>query len=196
MRVLSTPLLALLLAANALLLQGCFPLAAVGVGATALAVDDRRTAGVYLEDENVEWKARALLLQRFKDTHVNVTSFNLHVLLTGEVADEKTKGEIAEAIRGIASVKNVTNELIVGGRSSLAARSSDTLITTSVKTRFLGAKGFSSNHIKVVTEASVVYLMGIVTQQEGDAAAEVARTTSGVLRVVKVFEYTADSRKK
>jgi osmotically-inducible protein OsmY len=83
----------------------------------------------------------------------------------------------------------VTNELTVGGKSSLAARSNDTLITTNVKTRFLGAKDFSSNHVKIVTEASVVYLMGIVTKQEADAATEVARTTSGVSRVIRVFEY-------
>ncbi len=172
-----------------LALQGCFPLAAVGVGATALAVGDRRSTGIYIEDENVEWKVRVILLDRFKNTHVNVTSYNLSVLLTGEVADEKTKIEIGDAIRKVASVKAVTNELVIGGNSSLAGRSNDALITTSVKARFLGAKSFSSNHIKVVTEANVVFLMGIVTKEEADAATEVARTTSGVSRIVKVFEY-------
>jgi hypothetical protein len=104
--------------------------------------------------------------------------------------------DIGEAIRKIGSVKNVTNELTVGGKSSLAARSNDTLITTNVKTRFLGAKGFSSNHVKIVTEASIVYLLGIVTKEEGDAAAEVARTTSGVSRVIKVFEYVDKAPKR
>jgi osmotically-inducible protein OsmY len=177
------------LVASVVMLQGCFPIAAVGVGATALVVDDRRSTGFYVEDENIEWKARSIIIDRFKDAHVNVTSFNLSVLLTGEVSDEKMKADIGEAIRKIGSVKNVTNELTVGGKSSLAARSNDTLITTNVKTRFLGAKDFSSNHVKIVTEASVVYLMGIVTKQEADAATEVARTTSGVSRVIRVFEY-------
>ena len=177
------------LVASVVMLQGCFPIAAVGVGATALVVDDRRSTGFYVEDENIEWKARSIIIDRFKDAHVNVTSFNLSVLLTGEVSDEKMKADIGEAIRKIGSVKNVTNELTVGGKSSLAARSNDTLITTNVKTRFLGAKDFSSNHVKIVTEASVVYLMGIVTKQEADAATEVARTTSGFSRVIRVFEY-------
>ncbi|MCA2996989.1 MAG: BON domain-containing protein [Burkholderiales bacterium] len=177
------------LVASVVMLQGCFPIVAVGVGTTALVVDDRRSTGFYVEDENIEWKARSIIIDRFKDAHVNVTSFNLSVLLTGEVSDEKMKADIGEAIRKIGSVKNVTNELTVGGKSSLAARSNDTLITTNVKTRFLGAKGFSSNHVKIVTEASVVYLMGIVTKEEADAATEVARTTSGVSRVIRVFEY-------
>jgi osmotically-inducible protein OsmY len=173
----------------AITLQGCFSLAAVGVGATALAVDDRRSTGIYIEDENIEWKSRSLILEKFKDAHVNVTSYNLSVLLTGEVPDEKMKADIGESIRKVTSVKGVTNELVIGGKSSLGGRSNDTLITTNVKARFIGAKGFSTNHIKVVTEASVVYLMGLVTKEEGDAAAEVARTTSGVSRVIKVFEY-------
>lgn len=184
------------LMASAITLQGCFPIAAVGVGATALVVDDRRSTGFYVEDENIEWKARTIIVERFKDTHVNVTSFNLGVLLTGEVTDEKMKTDIGEAIRKVSSVKNVTNELTVGGKSSLTARSNDALITTNVKARFIGAKGFSSNHVKVVTEAGVVYLMGIVTKEEGDAATEVARTTSGVSRVIKVFEYVDKAPKR
>lgn len=189
-------LIAASLATAAITLQGCFPLAAVGVGATALVVDDRRSTGFYVEDENIEWKARSIILERFKNAHVNVTSYNLAVLLTGEVADEKTKTELGEALRKIANVKGLNNELSVAGNSSLASRSNDALITTNVKTRFLGAKGFSSNHVKVVTEAGVVFLMGIVTKDEGDAAAEVARTTSGVSRVVKVFEYVEQAPKK
>jgi osmotically-inducible protein OsmY len=182
-------LIAATLVTAATLLQGCFPLAAVGVGATALVVDDRRSAGFYLEDENIEWKSRSVMLERFKNAHINITSYNLSVLLTGEVPDEKTKAEAAEAVRKVPNVKGITNELSIAGNSSLASRSNDALITTNVKTRFLGANGFSSNHVKVVTEAGVVYLMGIVTKAEGDAAADVARTTSGVSRVVKVFEY-------
>ena len=92
-----------------LLLEACVPLVVTGVGATALLVGDRRSTGVYVEDENIEWKARGRLIERFKDTHVNVTSFNLTVLLTGEVPSEQMKLEVADAIRAIPSVKSVNN---------------------------------------------------------------------------------------
>ena len=185
-----------LISAITLLLQGCFPLAATGIGAAVLMVDDRRSTGVYVEDENNEWKARGRLIERFKDVHVNVTSFNLNVLLTGEVPSEQMKQEIGDAIRSIASVKMVTNELSVGGNTAYTARTNDTFITTNVKTRFINNGKFSINHVKVVTEAGTAYLMGIVTREEGDAATELARTTSGVSRVVKVFEYIEPSSKR
>ena len=180
---------ALLFAASTILLQGCFPLAAVGVGATALVLDDRRSTGLYIEDENIEWRARAKLIEKYKDAHINVTSYNLSVLLTGEAPTEDMKKEISAAIRGITNVRSVTNEITVGGNSSLASRSSDTIITTNVKARLINNGKVSPNHIKVVTESSVVYLLGIVTREESDAASDIARTTSGVSRVVKVFEY-------
>ena len=186
----------LLVSISTLSLQGCFPLVATGIGATVLMVDDRRSTGIYVEDENIEWKARGRLIERFKDTHVNVTSFNLNVLLTGEVPSEQMKQEIGDAIRGIASVKNVTNELTVGGNTALTARTNDTFVTTNVKTRFINNGKFSINHVKVVTEAGTAYLMGIVTREEGDAATELARTTSGVSRVVKVFEYIEQPTKR
>lgn len=179
----------LLLSLCATLLQGCFTLAATGVGAAALSIDDRRTTGVQVEDENIEWKARFLLINKYKDAHVNVTSFNLGVLLTGEAATEEVKKDIGTSIGAIASVKNVSNELAVSGNSSLTSRSSDAIVTTNVKFRSLRNDKFSANQVKVVTENGSVFLMGIVTREEGDAAADIARTTSGVQRVVKVFEY-------
>lgn len=186
----------LLISASTLLLQGCFPLAATGIGAAVLLVDDRRSTGVYVEDENIEWKARGRIVERFKDVHVNVTSFNLTVLLTGEVPTEQMKQEVGDAIRGIASVKNVVNELVVGGSSTYTSRANDGLITTNAKTRFINNGKFSINHVKVVTEAGTAFLMGIVTREEGDAATELARTTSGVSRVVKVFEITETTGKR
>ena len=179
----------LLISASALLLQGCFPLAATGIGAAALMVDDRRSTGVYVEDENIEWKARARLNERFKDIHVNVTSFNLTALVTGEVSNEQTRQEVTEAIRSIPSVKNVVNELVIGGPAVYTSRANDSLVTTNVKTRFINNGKFSINHVKVVTESGTAFLMGIVTREEADAATELARTTAGVSRVVKVFEY-------
>ena len=171
-------------------LPGCIPLAVTGIGATALMVDDRRSTGVYVEDENIEWKTRGRLIESFRDAHVNVTSFNLAVLLTGEVPSEQMKMDVAAAVRSIASVKSVTNELTVGGNTALTARANDTFITTNVKTRFINNGKFSINHVKVVTEAGTAFLLGIVTREEADVATELARTTSGVSRVVKVFEYT------
>ncbi len=186
----------LLLAASAVLLQGCFPLAAVGIGATALALDDRRSTGMYIEDENIEWKARARLIDKHGDVHVNVTSYNLSVLITGEASSEDAKRAVAETIRAIPSVKTVTNEIAVSGNTSYASRSSDAIVTTNVKARLLNNGKVSPNHVKVVTENSVVYLMGIVSKEEGDAAAEIARTTSGVTRVIKVFEYISQVPKR
>ena len=184
-------ILALLIVASAVLMQGCFPLAAVGVGATALALDDRRSTGMYIEDENIEWKARARLIDKHGDAHVNVASYNLSVLLTGEASSEQAKKDVADTLRSIPNVRSVTNEINVSGNTSFTSRSNDSLITTNVKARLLNNGKVSANHVKVITENNVVFLMGILTKEEGDAAAEIARTTSGVARVVKVFEYIA-----
>ena len=186
----------LIMSASTLLLQGCVPLAATGIGAAALMAGDRRSTGIYVEDENIEWKARGRLIDRFKDTHVNVTSFNLTVLLTGEVPSEQVKTEVADAIRSITSVKNVVNELVIGGNTAYTARANDGLITTNVKTRFINNGKFSINHVKVVTESGTAFLMGIVTREEAEAATELARNTGGVSRVVKVFEYSENAGKR
>lgn len=189
-------LLIFVLTISTLALQGCIPLAVTGIGATVLMADDRRSTGVYVEDENIEWKARGRLIESFRDAHVNVTSFNLTVLLTGEVPSEQLKLDVGNAVRSIPSVKNVVNELTVGGNTALTARANDTFITTNVKTRFINNGKFSINHVKVVTEAGTAYLLGIVTREEADVATELARTTSGVSRVVKVFEYVESSVKR
>jgi osmotically-inducible protein OsmY len=180
--------LAATLATSALVMQGCVGLAAVGVGSAALSIADRRTAGIQLEDENIEWKARKLQFDQFKDAHISITSFNQQLLLVGQVATEDTRKAISASMAKIPSVKVVHNELIVAGNSSLVSRSGDAVVTANVKTRMIGNKHFSSNHIKVVTEGGTVYLMGLVSKEEADAAVEVARNTSGVGKVVRVFE--------
>jgi osmotically-inducible protein OsmY len=172
------------------LLSGCFALAVGGVGTAALMADDRRTAGTYIEDENIEWKTLVRIKEKFPGAHVNSTSYNRKVLLTGEALTEDLKKQIGEDVKGIASVVDVANEVQVAGASSLAARGNDALVTSNVKARMFNNGKFSPNHVKVVTEAGTVYLMGLVNQSEGDAAADIARTTSGVRGVVKVFEYT------
>jgi len=175
------------------LLSGCFGMAAAGLGASVMIAGDRRTAGVYIEDENIEWKALALVRERFPSAHVNATSYNRRLLLTGEVSDEGARGALAEAARGIASVREVVNELTVGANSSVTARGNDSLVTSNVKARMIGNGKFSPNHVKVVTEAGVVFLLGLVSETEADAAVEIARGTAGFTRVVKVFEIVKPS---
>ena len=184
-------LIAPAMVACAILLSGCIPLVIGGVAATASIATDRRSAGAQLDDELIEDKSSAEILDRFKgrDVHVNVTSYNGNVLLTGEVPGDAIKSEIGEIARRMAKTRSVQNELIVGAATNLGSRSNDTLITSKVKARFVEANRFQINHVKVVTERGIVYLLGIVRPDEGNAAAEIARTTSGVQRVVKVFEY-------
>ncbi len=179
------------LAAAVPLFQGCVPLAVTGAAAGALMVEDRRTGGIFVEDENIEWKALARIRERAKDAHVNSTSFNRKVLLTGEAPTEEARRRIEDAVRSIENVREVVNELQVAGVSSLASRGNDSLVTSNVKARMVNNGRFSPNHVKVITEQGVVYLMGLVTPAEGEAAADIARNTSGVSRVVKVFEYIA-----
>ena len=179
------------LAAGATLLNGCIPLVIGGAVVTAQVATDRRPTGAQLDDEFIEDKAIAQISDRLKsDIHVNVTSYNGIALLTGEAPTEASKNEVAQVVRSMPKVRIVQNELVVGPTSSFSARTNDTVTTSKVKSRFVEAYNkFQINHVKVVTERSVVYLMGIVRHDEGDAAAEIARTTSGVERVVKVFEY-------
>ena len=175
----------------ALSLSGCIPLAITGVVATAQVATDRRTTGAQLDDELIEDKTAAQVLERFKgnDVHVNVTSYNGNVLLTGEVPFDSVKTEIGEIAGRMPKARSVQNDLLVGAATGLGSRSNDTLTTSKVKARFVDTNQFQINHVKVVTERGIVYLLGVVRPEEGNAAAEIARTTSGVQRVVKVFEY-------
>ena len=180
----------LILSLLAVSLQGCIEMAAVGAGAAALGYEDRRTAGTLVEDEGIELRATNRVSERFGDrVHVNVTSYNRSVLVTGEVPDANTKAEIGKIVQGVPSVRSLTNDLQVAGGASLSSRAGDASITGKVKARFLDSGRFSAVHVKVITEASVVYLLGIVTESEANEAVELARTTGGVRKVVKVFEY-------
>lgn len=186
-------LLGLVAAAALPLLQGCFPVVATGVGAGAAMVSDRRTSGTYVEDESIEWKASGRISEHFgSNTHVNVTSYNRNVLLTGEVPNDNVRAELDRLVGGVANVRGIVNETVVGPTSSLTARGNDTLITSNVKARLVDSQRVSAHTVKVVTEANIVYLLGIVTRAEADAAAEVARTSQGVRKVVRVFEYISD----
>lgn len=171
-------------------LQGCFPVIAAGAGAGVLVAQDRRTSGAYVEDGAIEAKAFDRIGKQYKDAvHVNVTSYNRNVLISGEVPDETAKAQVERIIANIQNVGKIYNELSVAGLSSLTSRSNDALITSNVKLRFVGDKRFSANSVKVVTENSTVYLMGIVNRAEARAASEVASGSKGVQRVVEFFEY-------
>ena len=173
------------------LVQGCGALVAGGAAATGVVISqDRRTVGALTEDEGIELKAAGRIGERFKDgVHVNVTSYNRMVMLTGEVPDAAARTEAERIAWAVENVRGVHNELAVAGVSSYTVRSNDSILTTKVKARFLDSQKFNPLHVKVVTENSVVYLMGLVRKQEANDATEIARTTSGVQKVVRVFEY-------
>jgi len=188
-----TLLLGLVAAASLPALQGCFPLVAGGVGVGAAIAADRRTPGAYVEDEGIEWRAESAIRDRLGDAvHINVTSFNRNVLLTGEAPSEAHRAEIERVVSLVPNVRGITNEVQVSGIASLTSRSNDAVVTSKVKARFVDAATFGAHHVKVVTEAGTVYLLGLVTRREADAATDIARTTSGVRKVVRVFEYISD----
>jgi osmotically-inducible protein OsmY len=180
----------LLIVAAMPLLGGCV-VAAVGGAAAGgvLVAEDRRTVGTITEDQGIEIRMSSRLDDRLRSAHINTTSFNRLVLLSGEVPNAAAREEAERIARGVENVRGVYNELQVAGNSSLTVRSNDSFITSKVKTRFVDAQKFNAVHVKVVTENSVVFLMGLVKRAEADAATELARTTSGVQKVVRLFEY-------
>jgi len=173
------------------LLHGCTALVIGGAVATGVIVaEDRRTVGTITEDEGIEIKTSSRISDRFKDgVHMNIASYNRMVLLAGEVPDAATKAEIERITRAVENVRGVYNEVTIAGVSSYSVRTNDSVITSKVKARFIDAGTFNAIHVKVVTENSIVYLMGLVKKSEAQDATEIARTTSGVQKVVRVFEY-------
>jgi osmotically-inducible protein OsmY len=171
-------------------LQGCVPLVIGGAGAAAYSsLEDRRTTGTQIEDESIEVRASNRLSDRFGSTvHINVTSYNRIALLTGEVPDERAKADAEKIVRAVPNVRDVTN-LQISGISSMVSRGNDSYLTSKVRGRLLDTKRVNNVHLKVVSESGVVYLMGVVTEQEAEEAVEIVRNTGGVRKVVKVFEY-------
>ncbi len=181
--------------ASSTLFSACAPLLVGGamVGSSLVATD-RRTSGTQVEDQTIELKASRRISETIADRgHVNVTSYNRLVLITGEVPTEADKASVEQAIARIDNVKTVVNELLVGTPSSFSTRSSDTLITSKVKASIVDAKDVQVNAFKVVTERGNVYLMGRVTEREADRGAYISRGVSGVLKVVKVFEIVSEA---
>lgn len=175
-------------------LSACVPLVVGGsfLGGTLLATD-RRTSGAQLEDQGIELRASNRLRDNLGDRgHINITSYNRQVLLTGEVPTESDRKLAEQVVSGVDNVRSIVNELVVSGNSALTQRSSDTLITGQVKAAMVDAKDIYPTAFKVVTERGVVYLMGRVTQREADRATEVTRGVSGVQKVVRVLEIISE----
>ncbi len=182
----------LFLTATLGLLQGCAaPVIAAGVGAgVIMSSSDRRSAGTMVEDDTIESKAQKRIEEKYKDSaHVGVTAYNRFALVTGTAATENTKMDIERIVGAIPNVKGIANELVVGAPASNNSSTADSRITGNVKIRFVKSTAFKADHVKVVTENNVVYLMGLVTRAEADAASDIASTTAGVKKVVRVFEY-------
>lgn len=175
-------------------LSACAPLVMGGAVVGGMMASDRRTAGVQIEDQSIELKADSRIRSAVSDRgHVNVTSYNRMVLLTGEAASDADRGAIEQAVRSVENVRSIVNELAVMGNSSINARSNDTLITTRVKTALVEAKDVHANAVKVVTERGIVHLMGRVSEREATRASDIARAQPGVLKVVRVFEILTEA---
>ena len=175
-------------------LGGCAPLVLGGavVGTTLVAID-RRTSGIQLEDQNIELKAapRARAAAGADGSHINVTSYNRLVLLSGEVPNDAARRAAEQAVSQVENVRSIVNELAVAGVSSLTARSNDAILTGRVKGTFVDG-GLPVQAVKVVTERGVVHLMGRVTEREADRATQAARRVPGVQKVVRVFELISE----
>lgn len=183
----------LVVASVAGLLSACAPLALGGVFMGGMVASDRRTSGSQVEDEGIELRASSRIRDNLGErVHVNVTSYNRQVLLTGEVTSEQDKQLVERVVSGVDNVRAIVNELAVLGNSTLTQRASDTLVTGKVKASLLDAKDLFSNAFKVVTERGTVYLMGRVTQREATRATEIISGTGGVMKVVRILELISE----
>ncbi|MGY8813092.1 MAG: BON domain-containing protein [Gammaproteobacteria bacterium] len=174
------------------ILSGCAAVAVTGVAAGASVAADKRTTGTVIEDQSIELKATEAIFSNKelrKMIHVNFTSFNTIVLVTGEAPTEELRQNVIELVRNIQKVTSVHNEITIAAPSSFISRSSDSVITSKVKTKLVADKQATALSTKVVTEKGVVYLMGLITRVQADAATELARKTGGVQKVVRLFQY-------
>ena len=173
-------------------IQGCFGLVATGTTASAVAAQTRRTPGSFIDDELIELKVLAAIHENrdmSRQIHVNATSVNGLVLLTGEAPGESLRTRITEIARSIPKIRGVQNEIALQAPSTLIARASDAVVTAKVKLTLFQDKELNAATVKVVTERGTVYLMGLLRQDEADRATEITRRVPGVQRVVKVMEY-------
>jgi osmotically-inducible protein OsmY len=174
------------------LLHGCAPAMVAGAAGGAAAAHDERSAAAMLEDNVIEARAKDSIYgdpELVKKVHVNVTSVNHVVLLTGETLSGPLRDKVVDMVSRLEKVKRVHNEIRVADLTDFQSRANDTWLTSKVKTQMIATKGFDSTRVNVTTENGTVYLMGLVTHAEGDKATDIARNVDGVKRVVKLFEY-------
>jgi len=178
-------------------LTGCFPLIAGGVAGGAMVIADRRNPGTQAIDRGIQLEAESFLIKKYGDNvHINVTVFNRRVLLTGETRTEELKADITRQIKAMKNVTEVFNELTPAPISALTARANDSFLTTRIKSTFIATEGVPSNSMRVVTESSKVYLMGIATEAEANRAVDIARSIPGVKQVTKLFDLISESDKR
>jgi len=181
----------------ALQLSSCAVVAVGGVTATATVMADRRTPGVQAIDKGIELEANNALNKKFGDNaHINVTSFNQKVLLTGEVKDADIKGEAGAYVKAMKNARSVYNELIIGPNSSYTSRANDSYLESKIKTQMVFTEKLPSNSMDIVAEGSSIYLMGILTQSEADLAKKIASNTNGVKDVYVFFDIISDAEKE
>ncbi len=174
------------------LLQGCAGILVAGGAAGASMAGDRRTTGTLVEDQAIEFKAVNAIFgdQELADkARINATSYNGLLLLTGQTPTEELRDRAVSRVTNIDKVKRVHNEITLGEPISFQVNSKDSWITTRIKSTLLGTKNIGANHIKVVTDSGVVYMMGLVTHTEADIASDIASNVDGTQRVIKIFEY-------
>lgn len=175
------------------LLQGCAPVVVGGAATGASVAYDRRTTGTVIDDQGIEFKASYALFNNkeiYDQSHINVTSYNGILLVTGETPSQSLKQQVTTELQKIPKVRKIYNELTIAAPSALPSRSTDAWITSKLKTKMTTNESTDPFHIKVVTERGIVYLMGLLSHAEADQAVNLVKSTAGVQRVVKIFEYT------
>lgn len=183
----------LILIMPVILLQGCASAIVTGAATGAAVVHDRRTTGAIIDDQGIEFKVSKSLFSNkaiYDQSHINVTSYNGTVLITGETPTEELKQQVTAVIQTIPKVGRIHNELLIAAPSALPSRSSDTWITSKIKAKLTTDAQIDPFYIKVVTEHGVVYLMGLVSHAEADKSVDIVTQSAGVQRVIKIFEYT------
>jgi len=170
-------------------LSGCVLGILGGATSGALLSQDRRTLGTITEDQGIELKASTRVTEKLPTAHINIRSFNRMVLISGEVSSAGAREEAERIVRGVESVQGVYNEIQIQGVSDMKTRANDVFITSKIKTRLIDSGKVSAVNVKINTENGVVYLMGLVKHEEADTAAQIASTTSGTQKVVRLFEY-------
>ncbi|MDB2705315.1 BON domain-containing protein [Pseudomonadota bacterium] len=184
---------ALLLLLPLLVLQGCATAVVTGAATGVSIAHDRRSTGAVIDDQGIEFKASYALFSNkeiYDQSHINITSYNGNVLITGETPSEDLKQKVSAEVKAIDKVRRIHNELFISAPSALPSRSSDTWITSKIKAKLAAEKGVDPFYVKVVTEHGIVYLMGILSHAEAEKVISIVTQAAGVQRVIKIFEYT------